>query len=105
MTNKKRTEQEKENDKKLAICCLNGSGEISAICMDLESVLLAPSLNASALYYRTKLTVHNFTVYNLATKDVMCFVWHEAEGGLTANEFASCVIDFLENQITSTSKK
>ena len=33
--------------------------------MDLQAVLLSPCLKASALYYKTKLAVHNFTVYDL----------------------------------------
>ena len=58
-------------------------------------------MNANALYYGTKLTVHNFPVYNLGTKDVVCYVWHEGEGVLSANEFASCVIDYLEHKTNS----
>jgi len=41
--------------------------------MDLQSVLLAPQLQASALYYRTKLCVHNFTFFDLKTKYGKCF--------------------------------
>jgi len=36
--------------------------------MDLEAVMLRPLLKASALYYKTKLAVHNFTVFSLANK-------------------------------------
>ena len=63
--------------------------------MDVQAVLLSPSLNASALYYKTKLTVHNFTLYDLRSHDVKCYVWHEGEAGLSASEFASCVADYL----------
>jgi len=65
--------------------------------MDLQSVLLAPRLQASALYYKTKLCVHNFTFYNLKTKDGTCYTWHEGEGGLSANEFSSVICNFVEN--------
>lgn len=37
--------------------------------MDLQAVLLAPTLQASALYYKQKLAVHNFVIYDLATHD------------------------------------
>ena len=64
-------------------------------CMDLQAVLLCPRLKASALYYKTKLAVHNFTVYNMATHNATCYVWHEGEAGLSASEFATCVTDYL----------
>lgn len=67
--------------------------------MDLLAVLLAPRLLASALYYKTKLCVHNFTLYDVVTRDVTCYVWHEGEGGVTANEFASCVVDYLNEHL------
>ncbi|KAJ8894406.1 hypothetical protein PR048_007057, partial [Dryococelus australis] len=37
-------------------------------------VEVAPLLKASALYYKTKLVVYNFTMYNLGTKEVKCFL-------------------------------
>lgn len=87
----------KTSDKALAKACKDGS--IKMITMDLQAVLLAPSLKASALYYRTKLSVHNFTIYDEGTQDVCCYVWHEGEGGLTANEFSSCVTDYIERNV------
>lgn len=35
----------------------------------------------------------------------MCYVWHEGEGGLDGNVFASCIHDFLENEIKESDKK
>lgn len=55
--------------------------------MDLQSVLLAPKLEASAIYYKQKLQIHNFTVFELNSKTVDLYVWHECNGGVTANEF------------------
>lgn len=37
------------------------------VTMDLQSVLLSPKTLASAMYYETKLQVHNFSIYVLAT--------------------------------------
>lgn len=68
--------------------------------MDLEAVMLCPLLKASALYYKTKLAVHNFTVFNLANKNAVCYLWHEGEGGLVASIFATMISDFLESEIT-----
>lgn len=63
--------------------------------MDLQSTLLCPMLKASAIYYKKKLVVHNFTLYNLKTKDGYCFIWNEVEGHVTANEFSSIIYHFL----------
>ena len=60
------------------------------------TILLSLCLQASALYYKQNLFVHNLTVYNLATHEAMCYVWHEGEGELSSSEFTSCIIDYLE---------
>ncbi len=71
------------------------SNNIMVVCMDLQALLLCPKLKASALYYKTKLAVHNFTVYNMLTHSATCYVWHEGEGSLSASEFISCIVDYL----------
>ncbi|CAH1170722.1 unnamed protein product [Phaedon cochleariae] len=65
--------------------------------VDLQSVLMAPMTNASAMYYKSKLVVHNFTIFDLKSLDGYCFLWHEGEGSLTANEFASIMHSFISD--------
>ncbi|KAL7861050.1 hypothetical protein AOLI_G00173990 [Acnodon oligacanthus] len=67
-------------------------------CMDLQTFLLFQKLKASSLYYKTKLALHNLTLYNMASHSGNCHEWHEGEGGLSANEFASSVSDYLQQQ-------
>ncbi|GFO46813.1 cation-transporting ATPase [Plakobranchus ocellatus] len=93
MNDKRRAEKEKAKDKKEA---QERNGAVM-ICMDLQGVLLAPSISSSSTYFKTKLTVHNFTLYNMVTKDAVCYVWHKAEGGLISNKFTSCIIDHLSS--------
>ena len=69
------------------------------VTIDLQSVLLCPRLQASALYYKTKLTCYNYTVYDLKTKDVACYFWNETESDLSANSFASCISHYIENSL------
>lgn len=64
--------------------------------MDLQSVLLCPKSNVSSQYYKTKLIVHNFTIYDLNRKQGYCFLRNEAEEGLTSNKFATIIIHFLQ---------
>ncbi|BES91360.1 Hypothetical protein NTJ_04168 [Nesidiocoris tenuis] len=64
---------EKSRDKEEAI-----AGRIHAFTSDLQAVRLSPCLSASTLYYKTKLNVHNFTMYNLATRGVVCYWFDES---------------------------
>jgi len=63
--------------------------------VDLQQVLLCTKTFASAVYYKRKLAVHNFTSYDLCTGDGVCNVWHEGQGGLDADEFATLIVDYF----------
>ncbi len=82
---------EKETDKTNAI-----SGNVHVIAKDVQKVLLSPMMTASALYYKTKLVVHNFTIFDLATSDVKCFIWDETQADLVGSVFATCLISYLD---------
>lgn len=71
-------------------------GNVHVICMDVQKVLLSPMLNASALYYKTKLIVHNFTVFNLTTRQATCYLWDETQADLVGSVFATCLVDYME---------
>lgn len=84
--------QEKELDKEKAknrLC--------HAFVQDVQVVKLAPCLNASSMYYKTKLNLHNFITYNLATKDVKCYWWDETVSDLQASSFATCIVDSIKS--------
>ena len=74
-------------------CCES----VAVITMDLQSVLRCPRLQASAVYYHMKLQLHNFSFYKLNDGSVTLYVWNESSGGVTANEFTSCVTDYIRN--------
>ena len=73
----------------------SANSEKLVITMDLQSVLVCPKTNASSMYYKQKLQVHNFTIYELNKGDVHLYVWHEANGGVSSNEFTSCIADYI----------
>ena len=56
---------EKTKDKEAA------NDNIYVWTMDMQAVLLCPKSKASSLYYKTKLQVHNFTLYNLKTRGLL----------------------------------
>lgn len=80
------------------------SEETMVLTMDMQSVLLCPKLLVSEQYYKTKLALHNFSFYVKNTKDVRLYVWHEGEGGVSANNITSCIIHFLKNNCLSYKK-
>lgn len=87
---KKEAREAKESDK---------LSDHKVFCMDLQSVLLSPKSNVSSSYFKTKLIVHNFTIFNIKTKDGYCFIWHESAGGVSANDYSSIICQFLENSV------
>ncbi|KAK7449366.1 hypothetical protein BaRGS_00040017 [Batillaria attramentaria] len=87
--------REKVKDKEEA------SFHTSVWTMDTQAVLLCPKTNASALYYKTKLQVHNLTFYNLKTKEGYCKVWDETEGDLSSEMFAYLQFRHFEDYLRS----
>lgn len=73
--------------------------DVHVFTQDLQAVKLCPQLQASALYFKTKLCVHNFTMYNLANKEVTCYWFDESNAGLTASVFISCIIDCFKKTL------
>lgn len=79
-------------------------GTIHALTADLQAVKLCPSLNASALYFKTKLAVHNFTIYNLGTNGVTCYWFDETACDLKASTYASFLVDYLTKLLENDPK-
>ncbi|CAB3985083.1 Hypothetical predicted protein [Paramuricea clavata] len=65
---------EKAKDKETA------SAKKSVWTLDVQAVLLCPKTKASALYYKTKLQLHNLSFYNLKSGEGYCYVWDETQG-------------------------
>ncbi|KAG8317448.1 hypothetical protein J6590_108362 [Homalodisca vitripennis] len=91
---KEQAREQKQIDKAKAI-----QGLHYAFTQDVEAVKLAPCLNASSMYFKTKLAVHNFTMYNLGNKDVKCYWFDETASSLEASTYASCIIDNLKTML------
>ena len=98
---KTETQAAKAADKDLA----QNDPSLKVVTMDLQSLLICPKLKASSLYYKMKLSCHNYTIFDLSNQKVMNYFWHESEGELTANCFASCVIDYLNSINTNVVKE
>ena len=90
---------EKEKDKEKAL-----KGECHLITMDVQAVKLSPQIPASALYYKTKLCCHNFTLYDLVTKKVVCYWFNETEADGQASTYASFLVEYLEGEFLNNDK-
>lgn len=73
------------------------NNSFASYTMDMEKVLVTPSLNVGKLYYAQKLKTYNFTVYNLATSEATNYMWHEGVGTKGSSEIATCLWHVLQN--------
>lgn len=87
---KKKARTEKDQDK------INNRFVFTA---DLQAVLMAPRSNVSSNYYKTKLCVHNWCIYDLKSGEAHCFIWNESEGGLNSEEFATIMSKFITKEV------
>ncbi|KAF6216673.1 hypothetical protein GE061_001019 [Apolygus lucorum] len=72
--------EEKEHDKEAAI-----RGECHTIVLDLMKVQTCPWITASSAYFKLKLVVHNYTVYNLSNHDSKLYWFDETQASLSAS--------------------
>ncbi|VEN42000.1 unnamed protein product [Callosobruchus maculatus] len=70
-------------------------GKCLAFVMDVQAVKLCPVNNANKFYFKTRLKVHNFTIYNLKTHHCTNYWWNETEGDLSSSVFTTMIIDHL----------
>lgn len=75
------------------------NNEILTAAFDLQKCLNVPHGNVSTFYYKRKLSLYNFTVFNLGSRKGYCFSWHQQTARRGANEIASCVYKFIEETV------
>ncbi|CAG7728675.1 unnamed protein product [Allacma fusca] len=89
---KERAMSEKKFDKEQCV-----KGTYNGVTVDLQTVKQAPFLPLqSSIYFKAKLNVYSYTVYNLGNDKVRCYWWDETQGDLVASSFVSCLVDYLE---------
>ena len=67
-------------------------------------VMTLPRSHIGETYYLQKLNNYNLTVWDLATKQAHCYLWHEGQIGRGASDIALAVVTHLEmlEQTTDT---
>ncbi|CAH1634672.1 unnamed protein product [Spodoptera littoralis] len=66
---------------------------------DFEKVLQCPHGNINIFYYKRKLSSYNFTVYDMAKRKAVCYMWDESVAKRGANEVSSCLYNFIKTNI------
>lgn len=90
---KKEAFDEKQTDKERS----NVDESFRSISMDMQSVLQIPSTDVSLTYYKRKLILHNFTVYESGLpNNAFCYAWSEVNGKGGSCEVGSCVLKYIE---------
>ena len=67
-------------------------------CYDLQAVLPNLCDNVSVVCYKWRLSLLNFTVYDIGRSTRHWYVWHEGASKRGSNEIGSCVFHFLQNE-------
>lgn len=93
--NKEKSRQLKDDDKKEA----SKNPQTSVICFDFQKILSTPKTEASCLYYKRKLSVYNFTIYDVVRHEGFCYVWTENDAKKGANEVSSCLLHYIQKKV------
>ncbi|XP_028178546.1 uncharacterized protein LOC114365984 [Ostrinia furnacalis] len=93
LKNKELIRQIKDEEKKTSDATTK-----TVACFDLEKVLSLPQSEVGIFHYKRKYPVYNFTIYNILTKSGYCYVWHATIAKRGANEIASCLWSYLQDE-------
>lgn len=69
--------------------------EVLSAVYDFQKVHGMPCAETSILYYKRKLTVFNFTIFEMGSRVAKCYVWDESTAKRGAIEVSSCINDFI----------
>lgn len=65
---------------------------------DLQKVLLCPRSEVGSCFYESRLSVYNFTMFDMGPRLGECFVWNETQARKSSAEICSCVLKFIEDR-------
>ena len=71
----------------------------ACIVMDLQQTQLVPKLNASSAYYKRKLCLYNFCVFDLQNDKAYMYVWTENVAKRGSVEIYSCLNKWINDHL------
>ncbi|XP_039755887.1 uncharacterized protein LOC120630653 [Pararge aegeria] len=96
MDNKKLARELKHVDK---IEAHSNPSDICTAMFDFQKINNTPHGEISVLYYKRKLSVYNFTIFDAGLKEATCYMWDETVAKRGANEVSSCLFSFINNKV------
>ncbi|KAK3092227.1 hypothetical protein FSP39_000013 [Pinctada imbricata] len=91
---KEQARNQKKLDKERS---MKAEEKIKVINFDLQKVLITPKLFVSDAYYSRKLSTYNLSVFDLASKEVKCYLWNESEAKRGSCEIATCLYKYMKD--------
>lgn len=85
--------QMKKDDKEKAVTERGRS--FRAATFDLQAILSVPFAGDNQIFYKHKLNVYNFTIFDASNTDGYCYVWDETHGKKGSTEIGSCLLKYL----------
>lgn len=95
LSNKTRAREIKHEE--IKSCSDNPDMKKTVLNCDLQAVLECPKGEVSSIFYKRKLAVYNFTIFDLINKEGTCCLWDETEGNRGSTEVASCLFYYIQN--------
>ncbi|CAH2097417.1 unnamed protein product [Euphydryas editha] len=98
ISNKETARKYKARDKEEAI---QSPSKIVCATFDFQKLLNCPSGDVSLFYYKRKLSLMHFTVFDAGIKALAsCYLWPQNVSKRGANEVGSCLLDFIEKKVS-----
>lgn len=70
----------------------------------MQAVITLPQGDVAQFYYKSKLNVLNFTIFDLFEKKGYCYFWHEGIAKRGANEITTNVYLFLKDVLNGSKR-
>nr|CAH7744237.1 unnamed protein product [Callosobruchus chinensis] len=83
----------KKKDKEKAVAEKGSS--FRAVTFDLQAILQVPFAGDNQIFYKLKLNVYNFTIFDASNSNGYCYVWDETHGKKGSTEIGTCILKYL----------
>lgn len=104
LNDKYHAHKQRENDSLVMknVDMQNCAANQRTITFDMQANICLPFAGDAQIYYKRKLNVLNFTIYD-NNADGFCYLFDEANGRKGCNETATCILEYLKDLPTSVS--
>lgn len=88
-------------------CKEQAKNDSTILCatFDMQQVINIPISMDNSVYYKRRLSVYNFTVYNISSGNCCCYTWHEGASKRGASEISTALYLYLKTSDERGTKK